>query len=178
MAEIKRRPRIKAVETKVVRAGVEEVVRGPDLDDVLKGVLCALRNQSGGSTRALARSRGVPPQTINGLLDDTVDTGARVTTLTRICAALDCSIGELFGRHPKYADADQVQHPLWGTLSQHSTPKQLEMLARLVLLAQQLGIQESVIEQSLTMVESMATAQGIDTDVSKTAARDLARGVG
>ena len=178
MAELRRRPKIKTIETKVVRAGVEDVARGPDLDDVLKGVLCDLRNQSGGSTRSLARSLGVPPQTINGLLDDTVDTGARVTPLTRICSALDCSIGELFGRHPKYADADQVQHPLWATMAHAMTPKQLEQLARLVLLSQQLGIQESVIEQSLTMVESIATAQGIDTDSAKTAARDLARGTG
>lgn len=172
MPEMFKRPKIRSIEVTIKDGSAERKAKGPDLNDVLRGIVIDLRNAWGLSTRALAFRLGVRQQTLAGFIDQDLDQGTRIEVLSRICAALDMTADEVFALHPQYATGGKSERA-WGMVKNSLDDKTLELLMESVLIGSKLGVLPGLVSSMRQMVEGVAEAQEIDTASSAKEAKSL-----
>ena len=163
MAELKKAPRVRTVKVKVKRGGKEATVTGPNLDDVLRGIVIQWKNHLDISTNEAAKRLGVTQQTLSSFLNPEQTAGCRLELVSKICAALDLTPASLFSMHTLFKEEyefrpqEHVQH-LRGIIGDEMWEKAWQALT----IASAIGMGPSVIEQAYNLAVSLAKAQGQD----------------
>jgi len=175
LANRTRRPKLKTLEVEILDSGRREKRTGPDLNDVLRGVVIDLKNAWGLSTRAMAQRLGVRQQTFAAFIDDGMDQGTRVETLARMCIALDMGPGELFEMHPDYGESRSADRT-WQILRNSLPADSMATLLETVMIGNQLNVLPGFIKNMNEMVHNLAAAQGLDSSKVSKEARQISRG--
>lgn len=162
MPEMTKRPKIRELKFTIQEGRNERQVKGPDFNDVLRGIVIDLRNAWGLSTRALSFRLGVRQQTLAGFIDQDLDQGTRLDTLSHICAALDMTIDEMFALHPNYKTSASHERG-WAMVRNSLDPESVKLFIEAVLIGSQIGVLPSLIKNLHQMTVSLAESQGIDT---------------
>lgn len=175
MPEFAKRPKIRTLEVEIQEGKSKRKAKGPDLNDVLRGVLLDLRNGWGLSTRQLAQRLGVRQQTLAGFLDSELDQGTRVETLSRCCVAMGMTPGELFSLHPNYEGA-VGSDPAWGVVRNSLPPESVTQLVETIVIGTQMGVLPGFIANLHDMVTNLAESQGLDTSSAAAQAKAMTGG--
>lgn len=161
MPEFERRPKIRNVKFTIKEAGETKDVSGPDLNDIIRGVVIDLRNAWGLSTRQLAFRLGLSQNTLSGFIDSELDQGTRLETLTRICASLDVTPGELFDLHPQFEEKVSSDRA-WAMIRNSLPEETVSQLLEAVLVGKQMNVLPGLIANLNEMVKGLAKSQSID----------------
>jgi transcriptional regulator with XRE-family HTH domain len=167
MGELKKRQRVRGVQFQGFDAQNDSIkIKGMNLDDVVKGIILDYKNHKGWSTREMARRCGLRQQTLTTYLNDSNENGGRIAILTHLCAGLGLDPVELFLLHPDIETQEgdgYWQNKLQRQVNTANVSQAMkEKLEEIVILSTHLDCFNIVVEQSLALVRSMASAQKVD----------------
>jgi len=160
MSELKKRPRIQAIQFEVEEAGRTKKKKGADLNDVLRGVLVDLREAWSIPTKTLGKRLGLSQQTISKFLDADRPQGTRLDTLSKICAALNSGPGEVLSMHPDY-EAEPGADSRWTLLKNSLPEKSLDQLVETIVLGANLDLMPTIIENQHIMVKRLVSSKDL-----------------